>query len=211
MKKFTVLAAGALLLACSATYPRGELYFLGPQRAAAALVSSTKASDPGLALYRDPRLRGVVESFYSEVAGRRRSSRIILQQASVQDIPLPLAFALAWGESQFNVLALNRNPQSVDRGLFQLNSRTFPHVKLTDFYDPQVNARLGMKHLRFCLNQGESELVALAIYNAGALKVRKGTPYTTLNHIARILEYRDKLADDFLRALAGRRAPVDVL
>jgi soluble lytic murein transglycosylase-like protein len=211
MKKFAVLAAGALLLACSATYPRGELYFLGPQRAAAALVSSTKASDPGLALYRDPRLRGVVESFYSEVAGDAGLSRIILQQASAQDIPLPLAFALAWGESQFNVLALNRNPQSVDRGLFQLNSRTFPHVKLTDFYDPQVNARLGMKHLRFCLNQGESELVALAIYNAGALKVRKGTPYTTLNHIARILEYREKLADDFLRALAGRPGPVEVL
>jgi soluble lytic murein transglycosylase-like protein len=99
----------------------------------------------------------------------------------------------------------------VDRGLFQLNSRTFPHVRVDDFYDPQINARLGLKHLRFCLNQSKSELVALAIYNAGALKVQKGTPYRTLNHVARILDYREKLEKDFLRALLDQPGPVNVL
>ena len=211
MKKFTILVVTTLLLACSSTYPRGELYFFGPQRPAAVLAGWAGETDPGLALYRDPRSRWAVESFYAGVAGDAQLGRIILQQASAYDIPLPLAFALAWGESQFNVRALNRNPQSVDRGLFQLNSRTFPNVKLDDFYDPQVNARLGLKHLRFCLNQGDNELVALAIYNAGALKVQKGTPYRTLNHVARILDYREKLEKDFLRALAGRPGPANVL
>lgn len=107
--------------------------------------------------------------------------------------------------------AFNRNPQSVDRGLYQLNSRTFPNVKLDDFYDPQVNARLGLKHLRFCLNQGQNELVALAIYNAGAHKVRKGTPYSTLHHIARILEYRQKLEQDFTDALLQNPGLVNAL
>jgi soluble lytic murein transglycosylase-like protein len=199
MKKFTILIASALLLACSGTYPRGSLYLIGPHRLAAAFTEEVK--DPGLALYRDSRSRAAVENFYSGVTGDARIGRIILQEANAQDIPLPLAFALAWGESQFNPRAFNRNPKSVDRGLFQLNSRSFPHLRVEDFYDPQVNAQLGMRHLRFCLDEADSELVALAIYNAGALKVRKGTPYSTLNHIARILQYRDKLENDFLQAL----------
>jgi len=211
MKKFTILIISALLLACSTTYPRGELYFFGPQRSVAVLASYAVNGDPGLALYRDPRSRAAVESFYLEVAGNARIASIILEQASAYDIPLPLAFALAWGESQFNVRAFNRNPQSVDRGLFQLNSRTFPRVRLEDFYDPEVNARLGLRHLRFCLNETDNELVALAIYNAGTLKVRKGTPYNTLNHIARILEYRTKLEKDFLKALLASPIPVNAL
>jgi soluble lytic murein transglycosylase-like protein len=211
MKKFTILVVCTLLLACSSTYPRGELYFFGPQRPATVLAGYAGQSDPGLALYRDPRSRWAVESFYAAVAGDAQIGRIILQQASAYEIPLPLAFALAWGESQFNTRAFNRNPQSVDRGLFQLNSRTFPGVKADDFYDPQINASLGLKHLRFCLNQGENELVALAIYNAGALKVRRGTPYSTLHHIARILEYREKLEEDFLSALLQNPGLVNAL
>jgi soluble lytic murein transglycosylase-like protein len=211
MKKFTILIISALLLACSTTYPHGELYFFSPYRPAAVLASYTTNGDPGLALYRDPSSRGTVENFYIGVAGDARIGSIILEQASAYDIPLPLAFALAWGESQFNPLAFNRNPQSVDRGLFQLNNRTFPRLRVDDFYDPQTNARLGLKHLRFCLNEADSELVALAMYNAGAVKVRKGTPYTTLNHIARILEYRTKLEKDFLNALVSSPVPVNDL
>jgi hypothetical protein len=113
MKKFTILVATTLLLACSSTYPRGELYFFGPQRPAAVLAGWAGESDPGLALYRDPRSRWAVESFYAGVAGDAQLGRIILQQASAYEIPLPLAFALAWGESQFDVRA---QPQSPIRG-----------------------------------------------------------------------------------------------
>jgi soluble lytic murein transglycosylase-like protein len=211
MKKFTILIISALLLACSTTYPRGELNFFAPQRAGAVLASYAANRDPGLALYRDPRSRAAVESFYFAVAGDPRIGSIILDQASVYDIPLPLAFALAWGESHFNVRAYNRNPQSVDRGLFQLNSRTFPRVRVDDFYDPLINAHLGLKHLRFCLNQTDSELMALAIYNAGVLKARNGIPYTSLTHLARILEFRAKLEKDFLNDLLASPIPVNAL
>jgi soluble lytic murein transglycosylase-like protein len=211
MKKFTILIISALLLACSTTHPRQELYFFGPQRPAEVLASYTANGDPGLALYRDPRSRGTVENFYFGVAGNASIGSIILEQASANDIPLPLAFALAWGESHFDARAFNRNPQSVDRGLFQLNNRTFPGLRVEEFYDPRVNASLGLKHLRFCLDEADSELVALAMYNAGAVKVRKGTPYTTLNHIARILEFRTKLEKDFLNALVSSPLPVNDL
>jgi soluble lytic murein transglycosylase-like protein len=146
------------------------------------------------------------------VAGDPELSRIILLYASAYDIPLPLAFALAWGESQFNPQAFNRNPTSVDRGLFQLNSLAFPRLPVEEFYDPRTNARLGMKHLRFCLDSGGNELVGLAMYNAGNIKVRRGgTPYNTLTHIARILDYRKTLEEEFLRAVLKHPGVVSLL
>ena len=146
MNKFPMLFVCTLLLACSSTFPGGTTQYEGPQGASAVLAMAYDPLDLGLAMYRDPRSRGEVQSFYADVAGDDELGRIILLQASAYDIPLPLAFALAWGESQFNPRAFNRNPQSVDRGLFQLNSRTFPHLKTEDFYDPRVNAHLAMRH-----------------------------------------------------------------
>ena len=199
MNRFPMLFVCTLLLSCSSIFPGGVTRYEGPQGAAVILAIADEPIDLGLAMYRDPRSRGEVQSFYAGVAGDDELARIILLQANAYDIPLPLAFALAWGESQFNPRAFNRNPLSVDRGLFQLNSRTFPHLNTEDFYDPRLNAHLAMRHLRFCLNEGDSELIGLAIYNAGNLKVRRiGTPYSTLNHIAKILDYRQE---------AGRGVP----
>jgi len=201
MKKFTILLACALVLACSGTYPAGYSPVLGEM--AAALARDPDTDDPGLVMFRDPRSRRAVEGYYDEVTGNPDVCRAILRHANAYDIPLPLAFALAWGESEYNLRAVNHNPRSVDRGLFQLNSRTFPKLTEEDFFDPDLNARYGLRHLRFCLNEASSELVALAMYNAGTLKVRKGTPYSTLNHIAKILEYREILEDDYLHSLGG--------
>jgi len=89
----------------------------------------------------------------------------------------------------------------VDRGLFQLNSRTFAFLSEEQLYTPEINARYGLSHLRFCLDEGETELVALAMYNAGATRVRRGTPYSTLNHVAKIMEYRADLEGSFQEML----------
>jgi soluble lytic murein transglycosylase-like protein len=205
MKKVTILLAATLVLACSGTDPGALLGHPGWGWTSTLTAAAIQApqNDLGLLLYREERSRKAVESFYVALTGSREISLPILRYASANDIPLPLAFALAWGESEFNPQAYNRNPRSVDRGLFQLNSRTFPLLKAEQFYDPEINAHYGMEHLRFCLDQAESELVALAIYNAGVIKVRHGTPYSTLNHIARILDYRDELKEDFQRLLEG--------
>jgi hypothetical protein len=55
--------------------------------------------------------------------------------------------------------------------------------------------------LRFCLNEGKSELVALAMYNAGTRGVRTGTPYTTLTYVAKVLEQREHFEEQFERYL----------
>ncbi|MDE5899511.1 MAG: transglycosylase SLT domain-containing protein [Treponemataceae bacterium] len=151
--------------------------------------------DEGLALYRRPSSKTAVEWFYLHVTGDRATSTAILEEAEKNDIPLSLAFALAYTESRYNVLAVNKNKNaSIDRGLFQLNNRSFPQLTEEEFFDPAVSAKYGMAHLRFCLNVAGNEVSALAMYNAGTTKVRSNnTPQSTLNYVGKIMAYQEKL------------------
>ena len=153
-----------------------------------------KNQDPGLSLYRDELSREAVLSFYTDHVGDRVVAEAIAREASANDIPLALAYSLAWAESRFFPRAVNRNHSSVDRGLYQLNNKSFPNLSLEDFFDPEINAKVGLAYLRWCLNTGGDEVVALAMYNAGQGRVEGGgTPLMTLRHISDILEYRDLL------------------
>lgn len=151
--------------------------------------------DSGLALYRQPASRTAVEWFYLHVTGSRETALAILEEAEKNDIPLSLAFALAYTESHYNVNAVNKNRNaSIDRGLFQLNNRSFPQLKEDDFFNPAISAKYGMSHLRFCMNIAGNEVAALAMYNAGANKVRAdNTPQSTLNYVGKIKSYQEKL------------------
>ncbi len=158
--------------------------------------------DPGLYLFRTPRFQDQVINFYSALTGSRRIALAILRNADRQQIALPLAFSLAWVESTFNPKAVNRNSESVDRGLFQLNSRSFPDLTEREAFDPERNAELGLAYLRSCLENGGNDVVALAMYNAGRSRViYRGTPRMTLDHIAKIIEYRQALEKVFREQL----------
>jgi hypothetical protein len=151
-------------------------------------------------LYRNPDYRDWVVSFFASLCGSRDIAAVILSNAAIFDVAPSLAFALAWEESRFNPLAVNRanRDESVDRGLFQLNSRSFPSLTEADFFNPGVNARHGMAHLRVCLDAGGSEIAALAMYNAGTGRVRsQGAPKNTLDYIHRILEWQRKIQKAF--------------
>ena len=158
-----------------------------------------EAADKGLQLYRDPTTRAAVEWFYLRVTGNRDVTMAVLDAANREDIPLDLAFALCHTESRFNRYAYNLNANgSVDRGLFQLNDRTFPRLEESDFYTAETSARLGMKHLRFCLNVAGNDLTAVAMYNAGVTRVRNDqTPASTLRYVSRIASYRSNLRTAF--------------
>ena len=157
--------------------------------------TSLHKGDEGLALYRQPSSKAAVEWFYLHVTGDRDVAMAIVESADKNDIPLSLAFALAHTESRYNVRAVNYNTnRSVDRGLFQLNSSSFPQLSEADFYNPAISAKYGMSHLRFCLNVAGNEISALAMYNAGTNKVRSNsTPQTTLNYIGKIMSYQQML------------------
>ena len=79
-----------------------------------------------------------------------------------------------------------------------MNSRSFPQLSEAEFFDPGVSADNGLGYLRECLNIGEKEIVALAMYNAGKTRVEKrGAPRMTLDYISRILSKQQELESGF--------------
>ena len=166
-----------------------------------SLTRLTDDYDNGLALYRQPLSRTAVEWFYFQITGDREVTQAILTEAEKNDIPLSLAFSLAHTESNYNANATNRNANtSIDRGLFQLNSNSFPGLSESDFFDPFVSSKYGMSHLKFCLNTAGNDVSALAMYNAGTSRVRSNkTPQSTLNYVGKIMAYQkmlDQLFDE---------------
>ena len=160
-------------------------------------ISIPENEDAGLFLYRRPDTKKLVIDFYSGIAGSRDIAVPIINYSEKNNVPLSLSFSLVWMESRFNPKAVNRNAHSIDRGLFQLNSKSFYFLKKKDFYNPAINAKYGTAHLKFCLESGKDDIVALAMYNAGTAGVKKGTPVSTLRYISRILKYRDNLEKEF--------------
>ena len=154
-----------------------------------------------LEMYRQGETHGYVVDFFTEICPSREISTSILLHAEMFNISPALAFALAWEESRLNPLAVNNKNRdgSIDRGLFQLNNRSFPRLEVQAFFNPELNAFYGMSHLRYCLDTGGTEIAALAMYNAGTGRVRNsGTPKTTLDYISRILENRREIESHFL-------------
>jgi len=137
--------------------------------------------------------------YFTIVTGDAKVARLIYDEAVKYDIAPELAFALAFSESGFNTRAENKNRGSVDRGLFQLNSNSFPNLNEEDFFKPEINIPLGIAYLRYCLDIGGNEVTALAMYNAGPNRVKDSrTPKMTLDYIAKIQSYRQNLEEGII-------------
>lgn len=144
--------------------------------------------------YSNPATKPLVLAFFEKLSGSSLIAERILEECLEYKVAPALAFALAYEESSFDPKAYNRNSDSVDRGIFQLNSLSFPKLEVNDFYDIPTNVRLGIAHLALCLKQGGNDVAALAIYNAGFGKVSKGgTPRRTLDYIDSIAAKRKRL------------------
>jgi len=157
--------------------------------------------------YRNPEYREWVILYFTDICANREIAEAILSSADYYNVAPALAFALSWEESRFNPLAINRANQdgSIDRGLFQLNSRTFPDLEAGAFFSIGENTRYGISHLRHCMNSGGSEIAALAMYNAGTGRVSTtGTPKVTLDYINRILANRRKIENHFQNRLVKK-------
>jgi len=162
------------------------------------------------ALYRHTRARTSLVKFYAKMTGSERVARAILDAAVEKGVDVNLAFALARAESDFRPSARSVNKdKSVDKGLFQLNSRSYPRLSDEEAYDPVVNARKGMAHLRFAMNYGGDEIRALAIYNAGLSRAERGAvPESTYEYIERVLTYRAEIESRFRSDLLPYWVPV---
>ena len=154
-----------------------------------------------LYLLHQPETRASVEWFYIQVTNDRDVALAIIDAADEYNIPLSLAFSVAYAESQYKSYAKHENANgTIDRGLFQLNSASFPHLTEEQFFNPKSSAHYGLSHLRFCLDSAGNEIAAIAMYNAGTNKVHSNrTPKMTLDYISRIEEYKSKLENNFNR------------
>ena len=214
MKNVVYSLITVILLSCSGSVHTVEATYadiLTPETISFLLSEKPEELDPGLYLYRIELTRTLVQRFYTQVTADVEITDAILSAADNNDISLPLAFSLAWAESSFQARALNYNADSVDRGLYQLNSRTFPNLKVEQFYNPQTNADYGLAHFRYCIEVGKNEVVALAMYNAGVNRVRRGTPYSTLHYVAKILDNERTLLESFEQMLADKGEIAEVL
>lgn len=198
----TLLCIIPLLLSCSTQYHGKEAKPENQpvekpeitEKQVTISIDVPEKSDPGLYLYRNLSTRLEVLDFYNSVTGDAEVTNAIIKNAAQYKIPLNLAFALAYGESDFNRWAVNKNSVSIDRGLFQLNSATFPQLSESQCFNPEINAEYALRHFRWCLDQGGNEVVGIAIYNAGRGRVEfGGTPRITLDHINNILNYKIEL------------------
>ena len=168
------------------------------------LAAFEDSPDPVMDYFRNGEYREWVTDFFTALCSNREIAQAILENSETFDVPPALAFALSWEESRFDPGAINRRNRdgSIDRGLFQLNNRSFPSLDNTAFFDISSNARYGIGHLRHCLNSAGSEVSALAMYNAGARRVMtQGAPEVTLNYINRIMENRRRIESRFLSRL----------
>ncbi|MDR2942923.1 MAG: lytic transglycosylase domain-containing protein [Treponema sp.] len=164
------------------------------------LAVTERGQDPVMEYYHSSEYKNWVIDFFTDICSSREIAQVILQNSDEFEVPASLAFALCWEESRFNPRAVSRPNRdgSIDRGLFQLNNRSFPDLDTPAFFNVQYNARYGISHLRYCLDFGGSEVSALAMYNAGAGRVTStGAPNVTLNYISRILENKSKIESRF--------------
>lgn len=154
-------------------------------------------------MYRNIYTKKYVVDYYTDIAGSREIAELILMYADNFELPFSTVFALVWTESKFKVRSVNHNKGSVDRGLFQLNSRSFPELTEADFFNMEKNIMYGVKYLKWCLDSGDNFIVALAMYNAGRTRVEKnGTPRMTLDYISRILSKKQELESGFKQHLS---------
>ncbi len=168
------------------------------------VFSADESPDLILEAYRSSMFHDKVIAFFGVIVHSNELAEVILKEASQYNVSPSLAFALSWEESRFNQKAINKNwNNTIDRGLFQLNSGSFPQLKEADFFDPGTNTHHAMAHLRWCLDYAESEVAGLAMYNAGLNRVKTGgTPKKTLDYVSRILRSSKNMEELFLEELS---------
>ena len=171
-----------------------------PSGSAFMILNIEKDEDLIIAAYRNKALQKQVVAFFEGITGSEETASLILFYSSINNVPPALAFSLCAEESSYNQRAYNRNQnETVDRGLFQLNSASFPKLSVEDFYNPAINVRYGIAHLRWCLDIAGTDVAALAMYNAGETRVRSnGAPKKTLDYISRILNRQRRIEGLFM-------------
>jgi soluble lytic murein transglycosylase-like protein len=187
--------------------PRKAALWLENPEVLVDLQPYLEQENPDLALFNAPELQGFVIDFFVELTRNEEIALTTLYYTNYYEVSPVLAFSVAYHESRFLPTAVNQNPTSIDRGVFQLNNLSFPRLSEVDFFNIGVNIRHGISHLDWCLSVVDTVEEALGVYNAGLSRIRRGEyPATTLVYIRRIMNYRETLERELVQYVAARIA-----
>lgn len=208
---FLALIAGLAFAACTPS-PSVNLQLDSEILALAANADKLPMSidekggdDTIAAYYKNEGTKKSVVDFFTSLTKSRTIAVAILDNAVKHKVPASLAFAIAYEESRFDPTAKSLNATSVDRGLFQLNSSSFPDLTESEIFDPARNASEGIGYFRQVLDLSGNEVSALAMYNAGRTRVsQRGAPVITLGYISRILNYERNITSLFTAKVIAR-------
>lgn len=144
--------------------------------------------------------------FYDQFTNNTVVSQTIVKYSLEYNMPVNLAFALAYVESSgFDVRAINKNSDgSVDRGLFQLNNKSRPRWKVADFYNIDKNCKEGISFwAQKCSDKSSDMALTFVAYNMGPNShfVKKSViPEHRQDYIDEIFKYEDMLNLEFNKA-----------
>lgn len=138
-------------------------------------------------------------AFYHDLTKSDRVSRIIIEKAIAYNVPINFAMSIAFNESHMNPKAVNYNEETVDRGLFQLNSATFAEWEEDDFFDIRKNVDGGVHYLSDLAKQfANNNILIIYGYNAGVGRIAQGSIYhKTIIHTEHILNDERYLDQQF--------------
>ena len=154
------------------------------------------SAEASLARSKDiPKLKDpLVKKLDSTILRRlRRYDRLITHAATRNGLDPNLLKALVYIESAGNYKAVS--PKRA-MGLPQLRIPTAREMGVKNIFNPQQNLLGGAKYLSQQLKTFKNESTALAAYNAGPTRVRRGNtlPFETRSYVSKVLAVRNILA-----------------
>lgn len=175
------LPLGAVLAACLLSWPA---LAAGPKMVSAPAAGTTEIHgltlpDPVAAGRRDKMLREAGHKFtdkkavgckYPEVIADVKLLNWVNSYSKKNGLDPRLVYALIEQESRFNACAVS--PKGA-QGLMQIMPDTQKLLGLSEPFDPERNIAAGTKYLRAMLDKFQTEVMALAAYNAGPGAVAK--------------------------------------
>jgi len=109
-----------------------------------------------------------------------------------ENVPIALSLSTSKNESNLKKYAVHVNRDgTIDRGYFQLNSKSF---KLKDYFNTNDNVKNGIGYIAWCIqNSGNSIENGLMSYNAGIGNFYRGNiPNSTKQYVKNILIQKEK-------------------
>jgi soluble lytic murein transglycosylase-like protein len=171
----------------AATEIRGSLVTAPGAGKAAALRESRRGGKPGAA--GPVAATSSVPRRYPELVQSGRLIELVNRASAKYGVDARLVYSLIEQESRFNKMAVS--PKGA-QGLMQIMPDTQRFLGLTDPFDEAKNIDAGVRYLKAMLERFETEVMALAAYNAGPEAVaRHGgvPPYDeTKDYVLRVVD-----------------------